>query len=186
MYAGAGQYVAVGLFASGAGLATILITMLMVNIRHIVYGLSLISKFKSVGKWKYYLIFALTDETYALLTSCSLPQGAQPGPFYGSIALLDQLYWILGSIVGALAGTLIPFSFEGIDFALTALFAVLLIDQLKKTHDILPPLIGIASAVAALCIVPAENMLIVALAVGIAVLVLVRGRNLHSSGRTDK
>jgi 4-azaleucine resistance transporter AzlC len=96
MYAGAGQYIAVGLFAAGVPLPQILITELFVNIRHIVYGLSLITKFKQVGKWKPYLVFSLTDETYALLTSTEVPPRADPGFFYGMIALLDQCYWILG------------------------------------------------------------------------------------------
>ena len=94
MYAGAGQYVAVGLFASGAPLGAIAFTELLVNIRHIVYGLSLITRFKNVGAWKPYLIFALTDETYSLLTNCTVPEGANAGAFYGTIALLDHLYWI--------------------------------------------------------------------------------------------
>ena len=134
MYAGAGQYIAIGLFAANAPLAGMLVTMLMVNIRHIVYGLSLIEKFRGVGKWKAYLVFSLTDETYAILTGVKAPDNIKPGSFYGTIALLDQSYWILGSVVGALAGELIPFSFAGIDFALTALFVVLLMDQLTRTR----------------------------------------------------
>lgn len=132
MFAGAGQYVAMGLFAQGAPLASIAITELLVNSRHMVYGLSLIDRFKKVGKWKPYLIFALTDETYSLLTSCrdrDYMKGEKAGEFCGVVALLDHLYWILGGVIGAAAGMLIPFSLEGVDFALTALFAVLLIEQ---------------------------------------------------------
>ena len=114
MYAGAGQYVAIGLFASGASFGSIAIAELLLNIRHIVYGLSLIEKFKKTGKWKPYLIFALTDETYALMTSTPLPENANPGRFYGTIAVLDQYYWILGSLIGAIAGYLIPFDFKGV------------------------------------------------------------------------
>jgi 4-azaleucine resistance transporter AzlC len=176
MYAGAGQYIAVGLFAAGAPLSGILVTMLLVNIRHIVYGLSLIEKCKDAGRWKPYIVFALTDETYALLTGVKVPDNVKPGPFYGAIALLDHSYWILGGFLGALAGQFIPFSFAGIDFALTALFAVLLVDQLRATRDFVPPLIGAACAVVALVIVGPANMLIVALASSIAILVLLRGK----------
>jgi 4-azaleucine resistance transporter AzlC len=176
MYAGAGQYIAVGLFAARAPLVGMLVTMLMVNIRHIVYGLSLIGKFKEVGKWKPYLVFALTDETYALLTGVNPPSNVKTGAFYGSIALLDQSYWIAGSLIGALAGQFIPFSFAGIDFALTALFTVLLIDQLQKTHDFVPAAIGVICAVVALVLFGPSNMLIVALTAAIAVLIIVRGR----------
>jgi 4-azaleucine resistance transporter AzlC len=176
MYAGAGQYIAIGLFAAGVPLAGMLITILMVNIRHIVYGLSLIQKFKEAGRWKPYLIFSLTDETYALLTGVKVPENVTPGAFYGSIALLDHLYWVTGSLIGALAGTLIPFSFAGIDFALTALFAVLLIDQLRRSGDILPAAIGIGCAVIALAVIGPSNMLITSLAASMAILILVRGR----------
>lgn len=176
MYAGAGQYIAIGLFAAGAPLSGMLVTMLAVNIRHIVYGLSLIDRFKVAGKWKPYLVFSLTDETYALMTGVKVPDTVSPAKYYASIAILDQSYWIAGSVIGSLAGTLIPFSFTGIDFALTALFAVLLIDQLKRTKDLIPALIGISCAVLALVAVGPRNMLIAALASSLAVLVLVRGR----------
>lgn len=191
MYAGAGQYVAIGLFAANASLSTIAITELVVNIRHIVYGLSLITKFKNTGKWKPYLVFALTDETYALMTSCDVPQNVSSGSFFGTIAVLDQSYWVLGSLLGAVIGTVLPFSLEGIDFALTALFVVLLIEQIKKTKDLVPPLIGGATTIIAILlekfkILPSGNILIVALALGIAVIILVRGRNhFHQSKKEE-
>ena len=174
MYAGAGQYMAVSLFAAGANLSVTALTMLLLNIRHIVYGLSLITPFKDTGKWKPYLIFALTDETYALMTSCPLPRGVSAGSFYGAIAILDHLYWIAGSLIGAVAGTLIPFSFAGVDFALTALFAVLLIDQVKKSKDLLPPIIGFAVTIGAIFLVPSDYVLLASLAAGVAILMLVR------------
>ena len=181
MYAGAGQYVAVGLFASGASLGTIAFTELLVNIRHIVYGLSLITRFKNVGAWKPYLIFALTDETYSLLTSCIVPKGAHAGAFYGTIALLDHLYWILGSVIGAVAGQFIPFSLAGVDFALTALFMVLLIEQLAKSRDATPPIIGALAALVAVVLsrcglFPSGHILIVAIAFALAALIAVRGK----------
>lgn len=182
MYAGAGQYMAVALFSAGASLSVTAVTMLLLNIRHIVYGLSLITPFKDTGKWKPYLIFALTDETYALMTSCSVPRGVNPGGFYGTIAILDHSYWILGSIIGAVAGTLIPFSFDGVDFALTALFAVLLIDQIKKSRDFVPPLIGAVATVLAMIFVPSDYILITSLAVGVAVLSVVKYRGKSNEG----
>ena len=176
MYAGAGQYIAVGLFAAGVPLSAMLVTMLAVNIRHIVYGLSLIERFKVAGRWKGYLVFSLTDETYALLTGVKVPENVRPASFYASVALLDQSYWVIGSLIGALAGSLIPFSFAGIDFALTALFAVLLIDQLARTKDFVPAIIGIACSVAALAIAGPKNMLIAALAASLAALAILKGR----------
>ncbi len=174
MFAGAGQYAAVGLFASGADITTIILTMFAINIRHIVYGLSLIQKMKGTGKWKWYIAYTLTDETYVLLTNCKIPQNAPVGPFFGTIAFLNHLYWILGSVIGAVAGMLIPFSFEGVDFALTALFIVLLIDQLMATKNPLPVIIGSVAAFLALFIVGPSNMLIAAIAFGIMFLILLK------------
>ncbi len=175
MYAGAGQYIAVGLFSAGVSLGGMLLTMLAVNIRHIVYGLSLIGKFRPVGRWKPYLVFSLTDETYALLTGVLPPSQVPPGAFYGSIALLNQAYWIAGSLIGAIAGAWLPVSFAGVDFALTALFVVLLIDQVRSSRDLLPALVGIMSGAAALLIAGKSNMIIAALSLGVALLALLKG-----------
>ncbi|MGI5174527.1 AzlC family ABC transporter permease [Treponema sp. OMZ 840] len=174
MYAGAGQYAAVGLFAAGASLPLIALTTLAVNIRHIVYGLSLSEQFKDTGIWKPYLIFALTDETYALLTSTSVPPQLHKDRWYAAIAVLNHSYWILGSSLGALLGVWIPFSFKGVDFALTALFIVLLIDRLKLSKNPLPALIGAASASAALIVFKPGNMLIASLVLGTVFLILLK------------
>ncbi|MBP5176294.1 MAG: AzlC family ABC transporter permease [Treponema sp.] len=190
IYAGAGQYVAVGLFAAGLSIPQIMITELFVNIRHIVYGLSLITKFKKAGKWKPYLIFALTDETYAILTGVDLPKDAEAGPFYGCIALLNHIYWILGGVIGAVACTVLQYFhmeqyLQGVDFALTAMFVVILIEQIRKSKDIFPPVVGGLTCVAGvvlwkLGIVPTNNIILVAIALGLAAIVLVRGRQFFS------
>ena len=174
MYAGAGQYAAVGLFASGASLPTIALTTLAVNIRHIVYGLSLSEKFAGTGTYKPYLIFALTDETYALLTSAAVPPNVSKGQWYASVAALNQSYWVLGSLLGALLGVWIPFTLKGVDFALTLLFIVLLIDQLKTSKNPWPPLIGVFAGVIALVVFGPGKMLITSLAMGMTLLVLLR------------
>ncbi|MBQ7158155.1 MAG: AzlC family ABC transporter permease [Treponema sp.] len=191
IYAGAGQYMAVGLFAAGMSLHAILVAEFFVNIRHIVYGLSLISKFKPVGKIKYFLMFALTDETYALLTMVNVPKDADAGSYYGTIALFDWLYWIAGGVIGALIGTVIPFDFAGVDFALTALFTVMLINQIKASRDILPPVIGIVTTVVAIVlsrvgILPGEHILLVAIALGLFALVSVRGRKFRAEQLAQK
>lgn len=179
MYTGTGQYIAIGMFAAGAGLAQIMLVQVLVGIRHIFYGLSLLTKFKGVGKWKAFLIYALTDETYAVLCSVDAPAGQKPGPFFSAIAAMDLFYWTLGGTIGAVAGSLINFSFEGVDFALTALFCVILTEQILASKDFLPPAIGIASSVAAavlerLGILPQGNMLLLSLSVGITALALAK------------
>jgi 4-azaleucine resistance transporter AzlC len=136
MYAGAGQYIAVGLFAAGTNLVEACLIQLVVNARHIAYGLSMLKRFDGTGPFKPYLVFSLTDETFALLSS--LPEkpdfgGAEERKlFMFCVSVLDHCYWTLGSIIGAVAGTLIPFDMNGIGFALTALFVVLMIEQIKR------------------------------------------------------
>ncbi len=132
MYAGSGQFMAIPLFAAGTPLFVILLTEALLNIRHIVYGLPLINQFNKCKKYKPYLIYSLTDETFSLLTTTTVPEGIPLGDFYMAVSALDQFYWFLGSTIGALAGVMIPFDMTGVDFALTALFAVLCIDQFKK------------------------------------------------------
>ena len=191
MLSGTGQYIAVGLFASGAKLSTIAVAMLLINIRHIVYGLSLFREFSQAGKYKPYLIFALTDETYALQTSMTVPKGIEPGIFRFTVSALDHLYWILGGLIGAIAGRLIPISFRGVDFALTALFAVILTEQITKSKDIVPPLIGASVTVLVIAanklgFLPAENILLVAMAFALAILSVFRHKIPEKSTESGK
>jgi 4-azaleucine resistance transporter AzlC len=177
MYAGAGQYIAVGLFASGAGLAEAAIIQFVVNARHIAYGITMFKKFKKAGICKPYLIFALSDETFALLSS--LDDEPAPGSPYGKdpkeravfmlyVAALDQLYWIAGSMIGAFAGALLPFSFEGVSFALTALFIVLMIEQIFRVKKSSQFVIAALAAVLAVVLLPARVSLLSALAAALA------------------
>jgi 4-azaleucine resistance transporter AzlC len=132
IFAGAGQFLAVPLFAAGTPIPVILVTELLLNIRHIVYGLPLINQFKECRRFKSYLIYALTDETFSLLTTTTVPPDIPAEDYYFAVSILDQSYWVGGSLIGALVGAMIPFDMTGVDFALTALFAVLSIDQIQK------------------------------------------------------
>ena len=132
IFAGAGQFLAVPLFAAGTPIPVILVTELLLNIRHIVYGLPLINQFKECRRFKPYLIYALTDETFSLLTTTTVPPDIPAEDYYFAVSILDQSYWVGGSLIGALVGAMIPFDMTGVDFALTALFAVLSIDQIQK------------------------------------------------------
>ena len=132
IFAGAGQFLAVPLFAAGTPVLAILATELLLNIRHIVYGLPLINQFNGCRRTKPYLIYALTDETFSLLTTTEVPAGVKAEDYYFAVSILDQSYWVGGSLIGGVAGAMIPFDMTGVDFALTALFAVLSIDQIQK------------------------------------------------------
>ena len=160
IYAGSMQYLAVDLMAGGASLITGAVTALMVNARHLFYGISMIDKYKDTGKAKPYLIFALTDETYSL--NCTgAPEGIDhKSAYYFLVSILNQSYWILGSALGSALGAVIPFSTEGIDFALTALFVTVFTEQWQSTRDHIPALVGLLAAVVCLFFFGPDGFLI--------------------------
>ena len=180
IYAGSGQYLGVSLLSSAAALGTVALMTLLINFRHLVYGLSMLEKFRGMGWRKFYMIFSLTDETYALLSSAQAPVGVNPKNFYFAIALLDQSYWIIGSVIGAVAGEILPISTEGIDFAMTALFVVIAVDQWKAYRKHLPALIGGAVTIVCLLILGQifgqQQMIIVSLAVIVVLMLALRDR----------
>jgi 4-azaleucine resistance transporter AzlC len=137
VFAGAAQYIGISLFAAGASITEIVLVTLVANIRHAAYGLSLIASYRAHPKIRPYLIFALTDETYALLSS-SKPEESDDGGFLLAVSALNQLYWVSGTALGALAGSLIPGRVEGLDFALNALFIVLAVEQALRLKKAVP------------------------------------------------
>ena len=180
IYAGSGQYLGVSLLATGASLSQAAFLTLMINFRHLVYGLSMLEKFRGMGARKFYMIFSLTDETYALLSSARAPVGVDPRNFYFAIALLDQSYWILGSVIGAVAGALIPFSTEGVDFAMTALFVVIAVEQWESYKSHLPAVLGAGVTVLFLIVLGhffgQDQMLLISLGVIVLCLLVLRDR----------
>ena len=180
IYAGSRQYLGVTLLSTAAGLGTVAVMTLLINFRHLVYGLSMLEKFRGMGWRKLYMIFSLTDETYALLSSAQAPVGVNPKSFYFAIAVLDQSYWILGSVIGAVAGAVIPFSTEGVDFAMTALFVVIAVEQWKTYRKHLPALLGCAVTVVFLIILGSvfgqDQMLLISLGVIVLILLILRDR----------
>ena len=174
IYAGSGQYLGVSLLATGASLPQVAFLTLMVNFRHLVYGLSLLEKLRGMGVRKLYMMFSLTDETYALLSSAQPPEGVDAHDFYFCVALLDHSYWILGSIIGSLAGAALGFDTTGVDFAMTALFLVIAVGQWKAAGSHLPALLGAAATLASLMLVGTEDMLLPALGIIVLVLTLMR------------
>lgn len=192
MYSGAGQYIAAGLLGAGAGVLEIVLTEFFVNIRHIVYGLSLIEKTKAVGRWKFPIVFTLTDETYAVLTATDVPPSVPAGPFLGMIGILDYIYWTAGCVIGALACSFLATYglsgyLVGVDFALTSLFLIILFSQIKASGDWLPPLAGFSSCLLSviLCrtgLLAPSNIIFLAIILGVDVIMLSRGRGFARGG----
>ncbi len=149
VYAGSMQYVAVDLLAGGASVMAAAMMTLLVNIRHLFYGLTMLDRYSDTGRKKPYLIFSLTDETFSLVCSPQLPQGVDEKKYYFYVSVMNQCYWITGSVIGAAAGAALSFNSAGIDFAMTALFVVIFVEQWEKTRQHLPAVSGVL--ISALC-----------------------------------
>lgn len=173
IYAGSEQYLLVGLLTSGASLLSNAMATLMVNFRHLFYGISLVDTYKDAGGKKPYVIFALTDETYSLVTQAKLPEGADKATYCFLVSLFNHCYWIIGCTLGSVAGYLLPFDFTGVSFVLTALFVTMFVEQWLSTKDHSPALIGVVCTAACLLIFGSELFLIPSM-VAIAGLLILR------------
>ena len=160
VYAGSGQYLAVNFFVPGISIFQVVFMTLMVNIRHVFYGISLLERFNGMGKKKWYMIFSLTDETYSLLCTTKIPEGIDEGKFLFAIASLDQVYWVAGSIIGAVAGSVLPFNSEGIDFAMTALFVVIMVEQWMEKQNRPSVVIGLVCGLVCRLVFGADNFIL--------------------------
>ena len=170
IYAGSMQFVGVSLIASGASLITTAVTTLMVNARHLFYGVSMIKKYKGTGLKKLYLMFSLTDETYSLVCTHESSDGEDPAGFYMWVSLLDHIYWVAGSIAGSLIGSVITFDTAGIDFAMTALFVTVFVEQWLNSKEHRPAVIGLTSTAVCLMVFGRDNFLIPSMVIITAVL----------------
>lgn len=186
IYAGAGQYAAVDLLSSGASLITTAVMTLIINARHFFYGFSLLDKYKGTGKAKPYMIFALTDETYSLVCTAKIPEQIDEKKYYLFLSILDQLYWISGCTIGALLGTFIPFNSTGIDFAMTALFVVIFVEQWLSTKERLPAILGAATTLLCLFVFGSQYFIIPSMALIAVELVIFRKRFEKSNLDSEK
>ena len=176
IYAGSLQYVGVGLLAGGASVLMTAITSVMVNARHLFYSISMIDKYMDAGKYKPYMIFALTDETYSLLCDGMTPSGVEPNQYRFLVSLFNHSYWVAGSIIGSLLGAVLPFSTKGIEFSMTALFVAAFTEQWLTTKDHIPALTGLICTLLCLVVFGKDNFLIPAMLLITLVLTILRGR----------
>ncbi|MEG1849814.1 MAG: AzlC family ABC transporter permease [Oscillospiraceae bacterium] len=176
VYAGAMQFVAIGFLTAGVGLAEMFAVTLTANLRHIFYGLSMLTTYQGEGRRKPYLIFSLTDETYSLLCTGETPPGADPSDYRLFVSLFNQAYWVAGTLLGAVAGELLVFDSTGIDFAMTALFLVICVDQWRTAATHLPMLLGLGCSLGGLALAGAQRFMIPALLAMSGLLLLLRGR----------
>ena len=173
IFAGSMQYVAIDLLTGGASMITTALTTLAVNARHLFYGISMVDKYK-VQKGKYFLFWTLTDETYSLVCSDEPEKSGSPKEYYIYVSIFDYSYWVLGSVLGSLLGEVIPFSMEGIDFSLTALFLTVFVEQWLTTKDHLAAVVGVGASVLCLLLFGSDKFLIPAMILIAAMLILLR------------
>ena len=176
IYAGSMQYVGIGLLAGGASVLTTALTTFMVNARHLFYSISMIERYKNAGKYKPYMIFALTDETYSLLCDGHVPVEGAANRYRFLVSLFNQCYWVSGCVIGSLLGAVLPFSTKGIEFSMTALFIASFTEQWLAMHDHLPALTGLLCTLLCLIIFGPDSFLIPAMLLITLVLTLFRKR----------
>lgn len=180
IYAGSMQFVTINLLTSGATLLSTALMTFLINARHMVYGLSMIQKFKDMGKRKPYMIFSLTDETYSLLVGSQAPEGCNEKEYLFFIALFDQCYWIIGSVMGSLIGSMISINTTGLDFAMTALFIVIVVEQFLSSKQHVYTYLGFIVSICCLIVFKADAFIIPSM-IGIIVGLLV----MYKGGQRD-
>lgn len=174
VYAGSMQFVTVALLAAGIDPIGAFAMTLMVNARHLFYGISMLGKYKGTGRLKPYLIFTLTDETFSLISSAKPPEGIDQKWFMFFISALNQFYWVTASILGGILGSIFEFNTKGIDFVLTALFVVIFIDQWKAATNHMPAFIGIIGTVLCRVIFDASDFIIPSMILILLVITLLK------------
>ena len=185
VYAGSIQFVLVEFLSGGTGFLTVAVMTLLINSRHAFYGLSFVEKFRKMKTYPY-MIFSLTDETYSLLCSLKVPEGIDEKKAMFLIALFDQLYWVAGSVLGAALGQVLPFDMTGIDFAMTALFVTIFVDQWREAKSHLPAIVGLCSAAVCLLIFGGSNFILPSLLITVGILMALRGRlETNLSGKAE-
>jgi len=160
IFAGSMEFVAAGLLLAAFDPLHAFFLTLMVNARHLFYGLSMLEKYRGTGLKKLYLIFGMCDETFSINCSVTPEEGIDRGWFMFFVTLLNQIYWVAGATLGALLGSFIKINTTGIDFVMTALFTVMLVNQWEEQKDHLPALIGIFGALCCLLIFGADSFMI--------------------------
>jgi len=183
IYAGSMQYLTVSLLTGGAGLVTAALTTVVVNARHLFYGISMVDAYKGAGKKKPYMIFALTDETYSLVSQNQVPEGISRHGYCFLVSLFDHIYWVSGTALGSLTGSLLPINYEGIEFSLTALFVTIFVEQWLSTKDHRPAITGVMSTGLCLLVFGREVFLIPSMSIISLTLTILRKtgrRNNHA------
>ena len=174
IFGGSLEFVAVSLLLGAFAPVQTLLVTLMLQARHLFYGIAMLDKFKGTGWKKVYLIFGMCDESFSINCSVEAPEGVDRGWFMFFVTLFNQLYWVTGATLGGVLGSLITFNTEGLDFAMTAMFVVIFLDQWRKERSHAASLIGLGASLGCLLLFGAEGFLLPAMACILALLTLLR------------
>ena len=174
IFGGSLEFVAVEMLLSPFAPVQVLIMTLLIQARHLFYGISMLDKYKGMGWKKGYLIFGMCDETFSINCSVEPPEGMDKGWFQLFITILNCLYWVGGALLGSIAGAFLPFDTTGIDFAMTALFVVIYLNQWMEAKDHRPALIGLGATLLCLIVFGADNFILPAMALILLCLTLLR------------
>lgn len=172
IFGGSLEFVIAGMLASPFAPLAVLSVTLAVQARHIFYGIAMLKRYEGTGWMRPYLIFGMCDETFSILASKEPPEGVDRNWSMFWVTLLDHSYWVTGAALGGLAGDIVPFSMEGLSFAMTALFITILIDQVQKEHDHMPTIVGVVASIVALALFGADSFMLPALLMIVATLML--------------
>lgn len=174
IFAGSMEFVAVNMLLGAFNPLQSLAMALMINARHLFYGISMLDRYKGTGRKKLYLIFGLCDETFSINYTTPVPEGIDKGWFMFFVTVLNQLYWVTGTALGWLIGNVIPFSTEGLDFVLTAMFVAIFLDQWMKEKNRVSGVMGLGISLLCLIVFGADRFIIPAMALILAALTLAR------------
>ena len=185
IFAGSMEFVTVSMLLGAFDPLSAFVMTLMVNARHLFYGISMLDRYRGTGWKKFYLIFGMCDESFSINYSAAVPENVDRGWFMFFVTLLNQLYWVSGSTLGGLLGSLIHFSTEGLEFVMTAMFVVIFLEQWLKDRNHSSELIGLGISVVCLVIFGPDNFIIPAMAAILAVLTLLR-KQMETEGKPQE
>ena len=176
IFAGSAEFTVAFMLTGAFNPLQAFLVILVVNARHLFYGLSMLERFQNLGRKRGYLIYAMCDETFSINFTARAPEGVDEGWFMFFVSLLNQSYWVLGCTLGGIFGSMLNVDIKGIGFAMTALFVVIFLDQWMKDENHMSAVVGVLASSAALVAFGAENFIIPAMIAILVIMTLLRGQ----------
>lgn len=174
IFAGSVEFVTVNLLLGAFNPLQAFLLALMINARHIFYGISMLDRYRGTGLKKFYLIYGMCDESFSVNYTAEIPEDVDKGWFMFFVNLLNQIYWVAGATIGGILGGVIAFNTNGIEFVMTAMFVVIFLEQWLKEKNHIPPILGLVISVVCLILFGADKFIIPSMASMLIILTLLR------------